>query len=175
MPLHCLGGKWTKHKGVVRDLQSQGVKFDNVGLPYDHPIPHIPIPPKFVLEWNKTRCAHCGSHISILVIVMYLMMFVVLLCVHESTKVENGVRTYMASYEFQIIKEWWGVNELRLACPSNPKETVMVFTTNGPMHGKVNNKSGCPSIVIQFSYIVMEVGLSLCKMSFQDHGVFQHF
>ena len=31
---------------------------------------------------------------------------VVLLCVHESTKVENGVRTYMASYEFQIIKEW---------------------------------------------------------------------
>ena len=53
MSLHCLGGKWTKHKGVVRDLQSQGVKFDNVGLPYDHPIPHIPIPPKFVLERNK--------------------------------------------------------------------------------------------------------------------------
>ena len=31
------------------------------------------------------------------------------------------VYTYAMSHKFKIAKEWWGVNEIRLACPSNPK------------------------------------------------------
>ena len=44
----------------------------------------------------------------------------VLLSILESTK--KYVRTYAMSYEFKILMEWWGVNELHLACPSIPKE-----------------------------------------------------
>lgn len=45
-----------------------------------------------------------------------------LLFVYESTKAKNDVQTYAMSCEFMILMKWWGVNELRLACPSIPKE-----------------------------------------------------
>ena len=48
-----------------------------------------------------------------------LLLFVVF---PKNTKVKIDVWTYATSYKFKIAKEWWGVNELRLACPSNPKK-----------------------------------------------------
>ena len=48
-----------------------------------------------------------------------LLLFVVF---PKNIKVKIDVWTYATSYKFKIAKEWWGVNELRLACPSNPKK-----------------------------------------------------
>ena len=53
-----------------------------------------------------------------------------LLFILESTEVKIDVWTYVTSYKLKTAKEWWGVNKLRLACPPNPKETVMIITTN---------------------------------------------
>ena len=59
---------------------------------------------------------------------------VILLSILESTKVKIDVWTYATSYKLKTAKEWWGVSELRLACPPNPKETVMNVTTNPKYH-----------------------------------------
>ena len=40
------------------------------------------------------------------------------------------VKSYAASYDFKIFKDWWDINELRLTSPLSSDHTVSDVVTN---------------------------------------------
>ena len=39
------------------------------------------------------------------------------------------MKSYAASYDFKIFKDWWGINELRLTSPLNLDHTISDVVT----------------------------------------------
>ena len=90
-----------------------GLDFIIFDVPEGLPIPGLFVPPNDIPAWNVYE----NSHIEALFEFADSLLHdngVILIFLPESPSIKMDVKSYVASYDFKIFKDWWGINELRL-------------------------------------------------------------
>lgn len=92
-------------------------------LPEGLPVPGISFPPLAIPTWN----VHNSKDVEALF--EFASAYLtddgpLLLFVPEKKDVRDDVRTFAASYDFILHKDWWGFSELPLCSPVNAALTV---------------------------------------------------
>ena len=98
-------------------------------VPEGLPVPSLSVPPNDIPAWN----AYENSHIEALFDFADSFLHdngAILVFLPESPSIRMDVKSYAASYDFKIFKDWWGINELRLTSPLNSNHTVSDVVTN---------------------------------------------
>ena len=91
----------------------------------DLPVPHISSPPLVIPEWNK----HNTTKIE--VIFEFAFSFLhddafILLFIPECKDIRQDVRTYLATYGFTLLRDWWGVNGMKLCSGTDASATISI-------------------------------------------------
>jgi hypothetical protein len=94
-------------------------------LPEGLHVPNVSSPPHIIPPWND----HKRKNIEALF--EFACAYLtddgpLLLFVHEKKDVREDVRTFAASYDFVLRKDWWGFNELHLCYPLDTSLTVYI-------------------------------------------------
>ena len=95
-------------------------------LPEGLSVPHISFPPSVVPEWNK----HNTTKIEAIFEFAFLFLddnAFILLFISECKHVRQEVCTYSATYSFTLLKDWWGVNRMKLCSGIDISAIVSTF------------------------------------------------
>ena len=98
-------------------------------VPEGLPIPGLSVPPNDIPAWNVYK----NSHIEALFEFPDSFLHdngTILVFLPESPSIRMDVKSYAASYDFKIFKDWWDINELRLTSPLSSDHTVSDVVTN---------------------------------------------
>ncbi len=94
-----------------------------VDLPEGLPVPHIFFPPSVVPEWNKHNTTEIEAIFEFAFSFLHDNAFI-LLFISECKHVRQDVRTYSATYGFTLLKDWWGINDMKLCSDIDASTTV---------------------------------------------------
>ena len=92
-------------------------------LPEGLPVPHISFPPSVVPEWNKHNTTEIEAIFEFAFSFLHDNAFI-LLFISECKHVRQDVRTYSATYGFTLLKDWWGINGMKLCSDIDASTTV---------------------------------------------------
>lgn len=94
-----------------------------VDIPEGLPVPGVSSPPTAIPDWN----VYIESHLEAVFEFAHYYLHgnaPLLILMPESPAMRAEVQTYARTYDFKILKDWWGFNSLRLASPKDPSTTV---------------------------------------------------
>jgi hypothetical protein len=89
------------------------------------PVPGVSSPPSAIPDWN----VYIESHLEAVFEFAHYFLHSnapLLIFMPESPTMRAEAQTYARTYEFKILKDWWGFNSLRLASPKDPSATVNI-------------------------------------------------
>lgn len=118
-------GSGRKRKVSSEDCTFGGFDLIIADLPEGLPVPNVSSPPHVIPAWND----HKRKNIEALF--EFACAYLtddgpLLLFVPEKKDVRDDVRTFAASYDFVLRKDWWGFNELPLCYPLDTSLTVYI-------------------------------------------------
>ena len=94
-------------------------------LPEGLPVPHISSPPSVIPKWNKHNTTEVEAIFEFAFSFFHDDAFV-LLFIPECKDVRQDVRTYSATYGFTLLRDWWGINGMKLCSGVNASATVSI-------------------------------------------------
>ena len=92
-------------------------------LPEGLHVPQISSPPSDVPQWNKHSTTEVEAIFEFAFSFLHDDAFI-LLFIPECKDVRQDVRTYSATYDFTLVKDWWGVNVMKLCSGIDVSATV---------------------------------------------------
>jgi hypothetical protein len=97
-----------------------------VDIPEGLPVPGLSSPPAAIPDWNVNIKSHLEAVFEFTHYYLHSNApFLILM--PESPTMRAEVQTYARTYDFKILKDWWGFNSLRLASPKDPSTTVSIL------------------------------------------------
>ena len=100
-----------------------GIDLIIADIPENLPVPTVSNPSSTVPSWNSRESGYVESIFEFAR--MYLQNNGALLLFHcDDRDLFTEVFDLADSYDFVMAKDWWGINELSLASPRDPKSTV---------------------------------------------------
>ena len=106
-------GSGYKRRVSLEDCSFGGFDHIIADLPEGLPVPNVSTPSHVIPAWND----HKRKNIEALFEFACTYLTddgIFLLFVHEKKNVKVDVRTFAASHNFVLRKDWWGFNELPL-------------------------------------------------------------
>lgn len=113
-----------RYKGALN--QQPCVDLMVVDMPEGLPVPGISVPATAIPHWNQDSKEWLQPVFDFAD--QHLQDDGALIIFHPfriSTK--SNILGYCKTYGFEVRKEWWGMNRLHLASPSNPSTTVSLL------------------------------------------------
>lgn len=121
MSLQHIPDRERRYKGALN--QQPCVDLMVVDMPEGLPVPGISVPPTAIPPWNQD-CKEWLQPVFDFAD-QHLHDDGALIIFHPfRTSTKSNILGYCKTYGFEVRKEWWGMNRLHLANPSNPTTTV---------------------------------------------------
>ena len=105
-----------------------GIDLLIADIPEGLPVPNVSSPSTAIPDWNALPSGFVES--IFIFAETFLHDDAALLLFHcDDPNIHNEVVEWAQEYGFKVHRDWWGVNELRLASPRNPVTTVHIAST----------------------------------------------
>lgn len=117
------GGRQTQVSVNCMNEKHSGIDLIIADIPENLPVPTVSNPSIAVPPWNSREPGYVESIFEFAR--MYLQNDGALLLFHcDDRDLFTEVFDLADSYDFVMAKDWWGINDLNLASPRDPKSTV---------------------------------------------------
>ncbi len=104
-----------------------GIDLIIADIPEGLPVPNVSTPYSLVPSWNELPEGYVGNVFDFASI--HLHDDAALLLIHpDSRALCDEIQDWCETYEFEVYRDWWGVNELRLSSPKDPSKMVINST-----------------------------------------------
>ena len=100
-----------------------GIDLIIADIPENLPVPSVSNPPSVVPPWNSRDPEYVVSIFEFAS--HYLQNDGALLLIHNNDrKLTTDIFDQAETYDFVMHKDWWGINDLELASPTDPDSKV---------------------------------------------------